>query len=177
MALERRQTHEAGPEQPCRLGSAVSASGRTAQQRHRHAARLDRRGLSSLRGRRLFHVTDGSAEAEPDSQRESEPSSLRRFWKRWQRTRGGAVSQAEAAGRISLCSVPLRLRHCAPRGLVSDTSRNGLTVGDGVIWAVHPGGPRIPGRSAGRSTSTSGTLQPALRHSLIIATALTPPSS
>jgi predicted naringenin-chalcone synthase len=58
---------------------------------------------------------------------------------------GIRVSQAEAAGRISVCPIMFRLRHlCAQRsGVGQFLDRNGLTVGDVATWAVHPGGPRI----------------------------------
>jgi len=58
---------------------------------------------------------------------------------------GIRVSQAEAAGRISVCPIVLRLRHlCAQRsGVGQSLDRNGLTVGDVATWALHPGGARI----------------------------------
>ncbi len=66
---------------------------------------------------------------------------------------------------------------CALRGLVSDTSRNGLTVGDVADWAVHPGGPRILGRVGQALDFDAGDLATSRGYSLIMATALRPPSS
>lgn len=64
-----------------------------------------------------------------------------------------------------MCPIMLRLRHlCAQRSGVGQLlDRNGLTIGDVATWAVHPGGPRILDRVGRRSTSTRGTLQPAVR--------------
>jgi predicted naringenin-chalcone synthase len=73
----------------------------------------------------------------------------------------------------------LRLRHlCAQRsGAGQFLDRNGLTVGDVATWAVHLGGPRILDRVGEALDFDAGALQPAVWYSLIMATALPPPSS
>ncbi len=55
--------------------------------------------------------------------------------------------------------------------------RNGVTVGDVAIWAVHPGGPRILDRHGPALDPDAGTLATSRACSLIMATPVPPPSA
>ena len=114
-------------------------------------------------------MTDGSAEAEQDSQRESEQV---RYCASGS---SGKAQWAEESVRPKWLENQRVFNPVAPPPFVrpevwcrtprATDSRSGTRV----IWAVHPGGPGIPGRVGWALDFDVGNLEPAVRHSLIIA--------